>query len=190
MNKKLLIYCLLLNCVQVIAQNISEEENKMIFQKDTIITEHSVFDYFRQERDSFIHAVGVIIMPIDSLSFFGENEFTFKVSNPERGYLEVYHRGYLIYRYMLINYDINGTGFCYYPFSGNIALQGRFKEGKLHGLVSVQKEDGEILQIMKFKGGKYVKHVYHCLRFSRKSLKAISRNRSYNPLRGDEIIVR
>ncbi len=181
---------LLFAYIQNFAQNISDNEKNKLFQKDTIITDYSVFDYFRQEQDSIVQVVGVILMPTDSLSLFGKNEYTIKVSNPKNGYLKVYFKNKLLYKYMLIDNEIKGTGFCYYPFSGNVALQGTFKNNKLNGEVFVLKENGEILEVMKFKKGKYIKHLYHWLSFSKKSLRARSKNRSYNPLRGDEIIVR
>lgn len=191
MNKKLLILFLLLNCVHTFAQKKSFDIKNGIFQKDTVIKDCFVFDYFRQEYDSIVYNVGcVFLMPSDSLSFTKKNEYTVKVLNSEDGYLEVYFKNRLLYKYMLINHEIKGTGFCYYPFSGNIALQGQFEEGKLNGLVFVQKENGEMLEVMKFKEGKYIKHVYHWLSFSNKRLHDRSKNRSSNPLRNDEVIIR
>jgi len=189
-SKKIILFFLFLNCIQSFAQEKLTEQ-KYIFKKDTIINNDYVFDYFRQERDSMVQLVScVILMPTDSLSLYGENQYTTKVSNPKNGFLKVYFKNKLLYKYMLNDNEIKGTGYCYYPFSGNIALQGRFKEGKLHGLVFIQKEDGEILEVMKFKNGIYIKHIYNWLSFSKKSLQARHKNRSSNPLQNNEVIVR
>jgi len=191
MNRKLLLFLLLFNCINAFAQKKSYDVNNTFFQTDTVIKSCSIFDYFRQEHDSIVYAVGsVFLMPSDSLHFNEKNEYTIKVSTPENGHLEIYFKNKLLYKYMLINHEIRGTGFCYYPFSGNVALQGRFEEGKLNGLVFVQKEDGEMIEVIKFKEGKYIRHVYHWLSFSKKSSRARSKNRSSNPLRNDEIITR
>jgi len=150
-----------------------------------------VFDYFRQEYDSMVYNVGsVFLMPSDSLLFNKKNEYTIAVSNPDNGYLEISFKNRLLYKYTLINNKINGTGFCFYPFSGNVALQGSFKKGKLDGLVFVQEKNGEMIEVMKFKEGKYIKHIFHWLSFSKKNLRERSKNRSTNPLRNDEVIVR
>ncbi len=189
MNKKLVTFFLLFNGIYAFAQEKPSNANNAFFQTDTVIKSCSIFDFFRQEHDSVVYAIGsVFLMPSDSLYFNKKNEYTIKVSNPENGYLEIYFKKRLLYKYMLINHELNGTGFCYYPFSGDIALQGRFKDGKLNGLVFVQKEDGEIIEVMKFKEGKYLKHVYHWLSFSKRSLRVRSKNRSSNPLRGNEVI--
>jgi hypothetical protein len=189
MNKEILILCLLFSFNQVFSQ--TNDKKTRIFEKDTIFTSNSVFDYFRQEEDSIVFIVGsVYLMPSDSLSFNEGNEYTTKVINPDNGYLEIYFKNKLLYKYRLINNKIERIGFCYYPFNSNIALQGSFKEGKLHGLVFVQKVNGEILEVMRFKKGKYIKHIYHWLSFSNKALRKRSKHRSYNPLRNDEIIHR
>ncbi|HBF88543.1 MAG TPA: hypothetical protein DDX39_07870 [Bacteroidales bacterium] len=188
-SNKILSIFFLFSCLQILAQNVDYDEHDGIFKKDTIKTDYSVIDYFRQERDSVVYVNGsVFLMPSDSLSFNGKNEYSIKVSNSKNGSLEIYFKNRLLYQYMLINNRINGTGFCYYPFSSDVALQGSFKEGKLHGLVFVQEGNGEIIEVMQFKNGKYVKHIYHWLSFSKKSLRQRSKGRSINPLRGDETI--
>ncbi|MFO7878586.1 MAG: hypothetical protein R6V52_00925 [Bacteroidales bacterium] len=189
MNKKILIFFLLFNCICAFAQKKSFNKNYAFLQTDTVIKSCSVFDFFRQELDSNVYTVGsVFLMPPDSLYFNKKNEYIIKVSNPKNGHLKIYFKNKLLYKYMLINNEIKGTGFCYYPFSGNVALQGRFKKGKLNGLVFVQNENGEMIEVMKFKKGQYLKHIYHWLSFSKKSLRARSKKRSSNPLRNDEII--
>jgi hypothetical protein len=150
-----------------------------------------IFDYFRQEHDSIVYLVGsTFLMPSDSLTFKDKNQYKVKVINPEKGYLEIYFKGYLLYKYELLNNQVQGSGFVYYPFKKSVALQGRFANGKLDGLVFVQSQEGEMIEVMKFKNGKYINHVFHWLSPSKNSLKRRSKNRSSNPLRNDEVIVR
>lgn len=129
-------------------------------------------------------------MPSDSLSFNQRNEYLVRVKDPENGYLEVLFRNRLLYKYMLINNEINGTGYCYYPFLGRVAIQGQFKEGRLNGVVCVLAKDGGIIECMKYKKGIYKKHIYHWLDSSSRSIREKRKNRSSNPLKGDEVIVR
>lgn len=109
MNKKLLILILSLNCVHSFAQKKSFDIKNGGFQKDTVIKEYFVFDCFRQEYDSIVYNVGcVFLMPSDSISFNKKNEYMIKVLNSEDGYIEVYFKNRLLYKYMLINHANQG----------------------------------------------------------------------------------
>lgn len=180
----LLIYC----CNEkLFAQEKFNCVETNLFLNDTIIESNVIFDYFRQEFDSIVNVVGsVFIMPLDSLSLNGQNKYTIRVIKPNDGYLEVYFKDRLLYKYRLIAGTVEGTGYCYYPFLTNVALQGTFKDGKPHGLVFVLRDNGFVNEVMMFRNGKYVRHIYHWLSFSRKSLRERSKNRSSNPLRNDE----
>ena len=187
MNRALII--LIMACTSIVCYS-QKNSKKIVLSEGTDIS-NVVFDYFRQEFDSTVYEVGsVFLMPSDSLSFKSKNEYTIKVSNPENGYLEVYFKSRLLYKYMVSGYEVNGTGFCYYPFSGRVALEGRFKNGKLNGLVFIQTDDGEMIESMVFKNGKYIRHIFHWLSYSKKSMRIMRKNRSANPIRNDELIVR
>lgn len=134
-----------------------------------------------------VFLVGIMVVPGDSLNW-AKNEYLIKVTTPSEGYLEIFFKDRLLYKYYLINNEVQGTGIIYYPFLGNVAIEGQFNSGVLDGLVFVHKKDGEMIEVMKFRKGKYIRHLYHWLSFSKKSLKARSRNRSSNPLRNDEVI--
>lgn len=129
-------------------------------------------------------------MPSDSVSFKEGNSYRVEIKRPQNGTLKIYFKGYLLCKYSLIDGQINGIGIFYYPFLGNVAVQGQFVDGKLHGLVFLQRENGEIVEVMKYRNGVYVKHVFHWLSHSKKSLRARSMNRSSNPLKNNEEIIR
>lgn len=152
------------------------------------ITKSVIFDYFRQQYDSTIFIIGsVAVMRGDSLSFKTKNDYCIDSSDTE---LKIYFKNRLLYKYELHKGKIEGTGFCYYPFANAVAIQGQFKDSKLDGLVFVQSRDGSLIEVMEFKKGKYLKHIYHWLSLDKKSLKARSKGRSSNPLRRDEVIKR
>lgn len=187
MRIRLLIYLLILfNYNQLFAQEIINEKGYLI-TKDTLIETNAVFDYFRQEIDSFVFFLySGFLMPCDSLSFTGKNDYVIKITNPQRGYLEVFFKDRLLYKYFLFKNEVTAVGFCFYPFSGNVAIQGQFKKGLLDGLVFVHNENGEIREVMRYKKGKYVKHIYHKWCFTKRCIRELSKDRSSNPLRMDE----
>lgn len=194
MNKILIAILIISNCLNVYSQRKTFDHNSFLSQKDTLVTSYYVYDYFRQEYDSIVFTVGCIfLMPSDSISFLGKNEYKIikeTTTNPRFGHLYIYFKNKLLYEYTVVDNNITGIGVCYYPFSGNVAITGQFNNGKLNGLVIVQRQNGEILEVMKYKKGKYIKHVYHWLAFTKKQLKGRSKNRSDNPLKGDELIIR
>lgn len=190
MYKSLYLYLILFCYTSIFGQNKEFDLERGFFGTDTTFTNNFVFDYFRQEKDSIIYTVGsVFLMPSDSISFKEKNEYIFKVSSPENGFLEIFFKNRLIYKYTLFNYRIHGTGCCYYPFDGNIAIQGQFMNAMLNGYVFVQRQNGEIIEVMKFKCGKYRKHIYHWLALSDKSLRNRNKKRGNNPLCNKEAIV-
>lgn len=155
--------------------------------QDSIRVRNYVFDFFRQEYDSIVYVVGGrFLMPGDSVSFI-KNEYLIDSTNE---HLNIYFKNKLLYQYSIHNGKIEGEAYCFYPFLGSVALQGNFVQSRLHGLVFVQRQNGSMVEVMKFNMGKYVKHVYHWLCDNKKCLKFRSKNRSNNPLRNDETITR
>lgn len=190
MKKYVTIYFLLTSISGVFAQISKLDPYHAILQKDTIVTEYVIFDYFRQEYDSMVYCVGGYLMPSDSISFKSQNEYRIEVVTPNNGYLNIYFKNKLLYQYSLYNNEVCGVGSCYYPFTSDVSVQGQFVKGKLDGLVFVQNEKGKMIESMKYRNGKYVKHVFHWLSLSKRALRYRSKKRSDNPLRGDEEIIR
>ena len=191
MKTKLLIsFLLIFNCNLLSSQEIINNKGYVI-TTDTLIVTNAVFDYFRQMLDSTVFFVysGCIING-DSISFTGKNDYMVKITNPQKGYLEIYFKGRLLYKYSLFKNEITGIGFCYYQFSDVVAMQGQFKNGLLDGLVFINNKDGETREVMMFKKGRYVRNIYIKYCFTKKCLRNFSRHRSDNPLRLDEVIVR
>lgn len=180
----IIVSSILINICQVSAQ---EEKlidiDKGVYLRDTTFTLCFVSNYFNQKYDSINLVVGkVFVTPGDSIKFNGCNSYTYVVENNRKGYLYIYFKGRLAYRYNLYKGRVRGVGICYYTFTGDVALQGAFKDGRIDGMVTVQKKNGEIIEAMKFKKGKYVKHLYHWVYYDRKALRLISKGRSRNPL--------
>lgn len=153
---------------------------------DTCHKSNSIFDYFRQEKDSSVYIIGpVFLMKSDSLSFKEKNEYCTKdvIINGNIVRKEIFFKEKLLYSYTIKNGKINGLGYCFYPFLGKIAVQGNFCNSKLHGIVTVQNKEGKIIEIMKYRRGKYIKHIFH-QNFGYKKHKF----KSKNPLRYDYVI--
>jgi hypothetical protein len=147
--------------------------------QSTILFRNFVFDYFRQTHDSTVYVVGGrFLMHGDSLSF-RRNEYQIDSTSE---YLNILFKNKLLYSYSMSNGKIEGTGYCFYPFIGSVAIQGNFIDSKLHGLVFIQRQNGSMVEVMEFNMGEYVKHVYHWLCDNKKCLKYKSKNRSSNPL--------
>jgi regulatory protein YycH of two-component signal transduction system YycFG len=146
----------------------------------------AVYDYFRQEFDSVVYVIGsVFLMHSDSLSF-KTNDYCYRQSND---YLKIYFKDRLLYEYSLVEGEVEGLGYCCYPFESSIAVQATFKNSKLHGLVSIHEKNGKVLEIMDFEDGIYKKHYFHYLVKNKRKLKRLSKNRSKNPLKNDELII-
>jgi hypothetical protein len=166
-----------------------DEPPEEYLTKDTVFETNIIYDFFRNEYDSILYNIGsVFLMPSDSISFKNKNRYKIHVTEPNNGKLKIYYKSKLLFEYKLINRKVEGTGYCYYPFTGNIALQGRFSNNKLNGLLFVQKSDGRILEGMKYEKGIYIEHIYHWLSFSKKSLRKRSKDLNKNPLKNNEII--
>lgn len=149
-----------------------------------------IYNYFTQRNDSIIFDIGsVFLMSSDSISLIG-NIYCIK-TDTVINQKEVYFKKKLLFKYETKNGKVNGIGYCFYPFLEKVAIQGQFKNEKLHGFVITQDENGKIIECMKFKNGVYKRHLFHFESDnSKKSLRMISKNRSKNPLRNDELIVR
>ena len=120
-----------------------------------------IYDSFRQEYDSAVYNVGLLyLMPSDSVNLFKQNNYTIE-ENEANGLRFIYFKNHLLYKYQIKNSTINGKGYVYYPFSEQVAMQGTFKNGKLHGLLFVMDNNGAILELLRYKKGKFKRYVYH-----------------------------
>lgn len=153
--------------------------------------EYVIFDYFRQEWDSTVFTVGPVYL------FFKGDEISFKepfeymlVKDADKGKLEIFLKDKLLYEYTLKDGAINGVGYCYYPFLGNIAIQGEFRNNQLNGLVIVMEENGKVLEIMEFKKGIFKKQIFMQGIESKKILKRYSKQRERNPLQDSGVHIR
>lgn len=146
-----------------------------------------IFDYFRHQNDSNIYIIGsVFLMPSDSLSFVEKNEYCTKetIFNGSVTEKKIFFKDELLYSYTVKDDKINGVGYIYYPFLKKIAIQGNFCNSKLQGLVTVQNKNGKIMEIMKYRNGKYIKHVFH-QKYGYNNYKLDSKN----PLNNDYLLV-
>lgn len=145
----------------------------------------TVYNYFTDEFVSEVFDIGrVFIMPMNKQ----HGLFTEEVDTLKNTY-KVHYSGNLLFEFKLSEGKINGMGYCYYIQSGCVAIQAELKNNQLNGFVYVHDEHGKLIEIMKFKNGKYKKHVYDFQVQAKKNLRKISKNRSNNPLRNDEAII-
>lgn len=126
----------------------------------------------------------------DDISFKAPFEYNI-LRDDDKGKLKVFLKDKLLYEYTLRDGIINGIGYCYYPFLGNVAIQGEFKNNKLNGLVIIMERNGEVLEIMEFKNGEFKKQIFQGTS-SKKILKLYNKHikNKYldnNPLKGREI---
>lgn len=175
-----LLICLFFNLFGLMAQ--SQNRIPTSNAKDC----DSVFNYFTGEYEKIIYIIGkAYLMPSDSLSFT-RNVYQVDSIASE---INIYFKSHLLFNYQFLNKGGEGYGYCYYPFTGAIALQGYFRNFLLDGLLFVSDPDGRILEAMKFKHGVYQKHVYFWRCLSKKALRRMSKHRSDNPLLNNEQIV-
>lgn len=147
------------------------------------------FNYFTESNDSVVSIMnGIYLDPRDSIieTFTIQREKS--KGNSRFGWLTISHNDKVLYKYELVDGKVDGIGYCYYPFTGRVAFQAQFKKDKLNGIVFFQDMSGKIIEVMKFKSGRYRRHLFHWLSYSKKSLRLRSKNRSSNPLRNDEVI--
>lgn len=190
MNKLLVIFTYTMFFINAKSQiEINKHEWKNILKVDTTFNTHSVYNFFTERNESIFHSIGsLLISPLDSFSLNEKNEYKVDVQAPGNGMLKISFKGYLLFSYRLIDHEINGNCILYYPFSKTPAVHAQFKKSKLHGLVITQSQKCEIFQIMLYRKGEYKKHLYHWLANSKRGLLNVSKRRSKNPLRDDEII--
>lgn len=157
--------------------------------------EYVIFDYFRQEWDSTVFIIGPIALfsSKDDISFKEPFEYTLMRQN-DKGKLEIFLKDKLLYEYTLRDGVVNGMGYCYYPFLGNVAIQGEFKNNKLDGLVFLMERNGEVFEIMEFKKGEFKKQIFKQGTSSKRILKRFTKHirNEYidnNPLKGQKIYI-
>jgi hypothetical protein len=96
-------------------------------------------------------------MPSDSINFSGENIYHHVFRGDS---LNIYFKERLLFNYAIKDGYIS-TGKIFYPFEDRIALWGQFKDNKIDGIVVLFNINGEILEIIEFRKGKYKSHIYH-----------------------------
>lgn len=145
----------------------------------------TIYNYFTSEFVSDVYDIGrVRISPVNlQQSLFHE------IVDTSKNIYTVHYSGKIVFQYELSEGKINGMGYCYYSQSGNVAIQAEFKNDKLDGFVYVHDENGRLIEIMKFRNGKYKRHIYDFQIHDKKGLRMISKNRSSNPLRNNEAII-
>jgi hypothetical protein len=154
---------------------------------DTLFISNSVYDFFTGQEDSFNFYKGKIrLMEFDSIDMEGNNEYRFEYKHDDE--LKVYFKEHPLFSHEVENGQLKGSGYCFYPFEKRVAVQAEFRKSKLHGLVVVQDRNGKLLEIMKYKKGKYVRHLFHFNIKGEKGLRKYSRDHTGNPLLGDEVI--
>jgi antitoxin component YwqK of YwqJK toxin-antitoxin module len=125
-------------------------------------------------------------MEFDYIDMEGNNEYRFEYKHDDE--LKVYFKEHPLFSYEVENGQLKGSGYCFYPFEKRVAIQAEFRKSKLHGLVVVQDRNGKLLEIMKYKKGKYVRHLFLFNIKGKKGLRKYSRDHTGNPLLGDEVI--
>lgn len=162
--------------------------NSLFGQSDSLSNvKHCYFNYFTSCVDS------IIALPIGKVqlvhykydNYPDLDDFTIDSSYKE---LNLYFKNNLVYHFDIENGVIEGKGFGYYFNSKIIGVEADFKKNKLQGIVSLYNKEGELIERMKFKKGKFVRLIYEN-GMSKKTLSRRIKNRSKNPLRNDEKIV-
>lgn len=152
---KNLAYLLLFVC------NISLSQSKL--DKDKISCDsiqYFVFDYFRQVKDYSVYDIGkVTLMNYEDFNDSLNEYCVFKNQN----LLVIKFKDEILYEYQISKGKVNGLGFVYYPFLDKTALIGEFKNDKLHGSLYVFDKKGILIEVLKYKRGKYIKHQYFWL---------------------------
>ena len=158
-------------------------------QSETVRCEAFVYDYFKEKKEVAIYEQSnQILMPFDSIEEDGKNEYCVKkvLDDLGNGSITVFYRNNLLFKYQVVSNEIKGAGICYYPFQKNdIAVIGWFKKSKLHGHVYVFDNKGVLVEVIKYKNGKYKKHLFYISRVGRE----FKYKGSKNPLRLDYEII-
>lgn len=153
MNKFLMLLALL-SSKYSLAQSrpIYTFENNLTFSRE----DSCVFNYFSSTTDTCVYVIGwQFLMPADSVDFFS---CTYQVIfNGED--LKIIYKQELLFKYIVEKGHVY-EGVVYYPYLNRPALWGEFKKSKLHGLVISYDKNGSIMEIMKFRNGKYKYHKY------------------------------
>lgn len=121
-----------------------------------------IYNYFTQQYTSIVYDIGsVFLMPSDSVSFKNDNVYETRVTDSIDGYKEVFFKNRLLFRYEMRQGKVEGLGYCFYPFSSTIAIQGEFVNNKLNGWVFFQDKNGKVIEVMRYKHGRFEELLYH-----------------------------
>ena len=132
--------------------------SRMKIESASIQSKEYIYDYFSQSIDSCVYYVGNIrLMPSDCVDFQGLNQYSELLKEDA---FNIYFKKELLFSYSIKDSKIL-DGRVYYPFDEKIAIWGQFHNFKLHGLLILFDRNGEVLEIMEYKKGKYKYHRYH-----------------------------
>ncbi len=141
-----LLFFVFFSCTNRGSRRFYEFENNYDRQENYAI------DYFSNSRDSTVYYLGNLrLMPSDSINFSGENIYHHVFRGDS---LNIYFKERLLFNYAIKDGYIS-TGKIFYPFEDRIALWGQFKDNKIDGIVVLFNINGEILEIIEFRKGKY-----------------------------------
>lgn len=124
------------------------------------------YSYFKLHLDS-------IFISFDSIVFNQEGVIDNK---SQHGYLEISYNDQVLVKNEIRNGKISGIGLLYHPNLLGLSYelpycQAHFSNNKLHGVVIFYDEIGITTEILLFRKGKYLKHLYHKKAITDESLK-------------------
>jgi hypothetical protein len=149
---------LLIQFIVVNFRSVAQTDNVYNLDSDTSYfrADDFVYNYFERKLDSCVYVVGwQFLMHSDSVQFCS-NTYNVKLSN---GKLQITFRQHLLFDYTTQNGFVT-EGTIFYPFLGQPAIWAQFKKSKMHGLVITYDSNGRIMEIMKYRDGKYKYHQY------------------------------
>ncbi len=140
---------------------VSNTNDSTLFE----LTHTSFYSYFKQKVDS-------VFVSFDRVEFY---QVAAIAKKDGAGYFRVFYNKQLLFDYDIREGKINGLGVMYHPnLLGHTYdtpfCQSLFKDGKLDGITTLYNDDGLINEVMCFRKGKYLKHLYHHKSKSRKDL--------------------
>ncbi|MFT7156959.1 MAG: hypothetical protein ACI8Q1_001974 [Parvicella sp.] len=158
---KLLITVLCFLNICSIAQNKTNLDN--ILNEDKKVETEIIYNFFKQTMDSSAIDFGVLQLfhytqfLYDTIIF----ERTLDIDSDKTGTIKYTNKDKVIFSYNLFKGEIYGVCKGYFAESGNIAIQGEFKNSLLHGYLIVSNPEGKVIWIAKYSRGKLKKYVYH-----------------------------
>lgn len=149
------VLCLLFGTININGQSNFMEWSIEESEGDTIkrgLESSSVYDYFMglEFEDTVLDFSDEPYVQVLSLN---------KVDHS--GYLKIYFKEKLIFRYEVLNGKISGIGYKYDYKTGRIELYGLFYNSRLNGPLVRTNLDGSVAYIVNYRKGKFKKYIYH-----------------------------